>query len=150
MNFKEYINEGSSSGMLKKKLVASNSLSPFVKELKQMCMKAGADMSKFKCSLDYNGANDDYLNINLYIVFKPRNDHENLDIVLSGGDIGVYEYAMNKNIFVTSELGDGSYAISLQDIIQNGDKIVKMVKMTKEAVKIEEFIKSHKYSDLLS
>ena len=150
MNFRDYLNEGFSSGMLKEKLVASNSLSPFVKELKQMCMKAGADMSKFKCSLDYNGANDDYLNINLYIVFSPRNDSKNFDIVLSGGDIGVYEYAMNKNIFVTSKLGDETCMIHLQDIIQNGDKIVKMVKMAKEAVKIEEFIKSHKYSDLLS
>jgi len=131
----------------KKKLDASNALSPFAKELKQMCIKAGADMSKFRCSLDHNGYNDDYLNLNIRVVFRPREDHKNLDIVLDGGSMSVKENEMDKNIFITNKFGDGAYTIYLQDIVQYGDKIVKMAK---EAVKIEKFIASHKYSDLLS
>lgn len=83
--------------------------------------------------------------------FRPRDDRKNLDIVLTGGDISVTENEMNKKIFVANKMGNGAYngtyTILLEDIVQYGDKIVKMAK---EAVKIEKFIKSHKYSDLLS
>lgn len=132
------------SEKFKEKLDASNSLSPFVKELKQMCSRAGADMSKFKCSLKPGSGN--YMDFNLYAVFKPVPGSKGLDIVIRNYDITEDEINQNiKNIIYS--FGDGAYTIRLEELIQYGDKIVKMAKDVGE---IKKFIESHKYSDLLS
>ena len=109
-----------------------------------MCIKAGADMSKFKCSL--NPGSGKYMDFNLYAIFRPVPGSKGLDFKITNYDIT--EDEINQNIkHIIYSFGDSAYTIRLEELIQYGDKIVKMAKDIGE---IKKFIESHKYSDLLS
>lgn len=124
----------------KEKLGASNSLSSFSKELKQMCMKAGADMSKFVCEFEQKGSGFQPL---ILISFTAGKNTDRPFTIKLRSDISVKDNEIDRNIFVI-DLHDVSLGIN--ELIQYGNEAVKIAK---EAGKIKKFIEAHKYSDLL-